>query len=45
MDAFNLFNQDTILATSNQINSSVYETIREVQAGRTIRFGFRAVLR
>jgi len=45
VDAFNLFNQDTILATSNQINSSVYERIREVQQGRTIRFGFRAVLR
>jgi hypothetical protein len=45
IDAFNVFNQDTVLATSNQINSSVYELIREVQAGRTIRFGFRAVLR
>jgi len=45
VDVFNAFNQDTILATSNQINSSVYELIREVQAGRTIRFGFRAVLR
>jgi hypothetical protein len=45
VDVFNAFNQDTILATSNQINSSVYGRIREVQAGRTIRFGFRAVLR
>jgi len=45
IDAFNLLNADAVLATSNQINSSVYERIREVQQGRTIRFGFRAVLR
>ena len=45
VDVFNTFNQDTILATSNQINSSVFGQIREVQQGRTIRFGFRAVLR
>ena len=45
VDAFNVLNQDTILATSNQINSSVNGLIREVQQGRTIRFGFRAVLR
>jgi len=45
VDAFNLLNQDAVLATHNQVNSSVYETIRDVQAGRTIRFGFRAVLR
>ncbi len=45
VDAFNALNQDTILATSNQINSSVSGLIREVQQGRTIRFGLRAVLR
>ncbi len=44
-DVFNALNQDTILATSNQINSSVSGLIREVQQGRTIRFGVRAVLR
>ena len=45
VDAFNVFNQDTILAQHTSITSSLYERIREVQAGRTIRFGFRAVLR
>jgi hypothetical protein len=45
VDAFNLFNNDTILAQSTTINSSVYNRVREVQQGRTIRFGLRAVLR
>ena len=45
VDAFNIFNQDTILAQHTSLTSSLYERVREVQAGRTIRFGFRAVLR
>ncbi len=45
VDAFNVLNQDTILAQHSSITSSQFEKIREVQSGRTIRFGFRAVLR
>ena len=45
VDAFNLANNDIVLATSNQINSTNFERIREVQQGRTIRFGLRLVLR
>ena len=45
VDVFNALNQDAILAQHTSITSSLFERIREVQAGRTIRFGFRAVLR
>ena len=45
VDVFNAFNQDTILAQHTSLTSSRYGLIREVQQGRTIRFGFRAVLR
>jgi hypothetical protein len=45
VDAFNVFNNATILAQHTSLTSSLYERIREVQQGRTIRFGFRAVLR
>ena len=45
VDAFNITNNDIVLATYNQINSSLTGRIREVQQGRTVRFGARLVLR
>ena len=45
VDAFNLTNNDIVLATHNQINSSNFDRIREVEQGRTIRVGVRLVLR
>ena len=45
MDAFNITNNDHILAVQRQFNSSAYSTIRDVVQGRTIRFGARLVLR
>ena len=45
VDAFNLSNNDIVLATFNQINSTSFDRISEVQQGRTIRFGARLVLR
>ena len=45
VDAFNVFNNDIVLARHNQVNSSVHKRIREVMQGRTVRFGVRLVLR
>jgi len=43
VDAFNVFNTDSILAQHTVLNSSLNGRVREVQQGRTIRFGVRAV--
>ena len=45
VDAFNLTSNDVVLAQHTQINSSLFERIREVQQGRAIRFGLRLILR
>jgi len=45
VDAFNITNNDIVLATYKQLNSSLTGRIREVQQGRTVRFGARLVLR
>ncbi len=45
LDAFNVTNNDIVLARHRQFNSSAYSKIRDVVQGRTIRFGARLVLR
>ena len=45
VDAFNVTNNDTVLAREERINSPLNGRIREVLQGRTIRLGVRLVLR
>ena len=45
VDAFNVFNNDIVLARHNQVNSANHNKIREVVEGRTVRFGVRLILR